>query len=115
MGEAMHVEVETTLGRLRGLQKQDHQSFLGIRYAAPPTGERRFAAPAAPDSWSGVRDALVFGGSAPQPVTGGVLPVGRQDEDCLFLNVYTPAADAARRPVTFFVHGGAFTMGSSSE
>ncbi len=93
----MHVEVKTTLGRLRGAQREGHQAFLGIPYAAPPTGPHRFAAPAAAEAWSGVRDAFAFGKSAPQPVTGGVLPVGPQDEDCLFLNVYTPAADGARR------------------
>ncbi|MDD9943100.1 MAG: carboxylesterase/lipase family protein [Myxococcales bacterium] len=111
----MTVEVATTYGMLAGDELEGLHRFRGIPYAAPPTGERRFAAPVAPESWSGVREALAFGGSAPQPISTGVLPVGRQDEDCLYLNVYTPAADDNKRPVMCFIHGGAFFLGSSSE
>jgi para-nitrobenzyl esterase len=109
------VQVETTHGALSGEQRSAHQAFRGIPYAAPPTGANRFKPPAPADPWSGVREALEFGGSAPQPKSVGVLPVGRQDEDCLYLNVYTPAADGARRPVLFFIHGGAFYLGAASE
>jgi para-nitrobenzyl esterase len=109
------VRVETTHGALSGEQRAAHQAFRGIPYAAPPTGERRFTPPAPAEPWSGVREALEFGGSAPQPQSIGVLPVGRQDEDCLYLNVFTPSADASRRPVLVFIHGGAFYLGSAAE
>ena len=66
-----------------------------------------------------MRTAREFGGAAPQNALDvGVLPgmeVGRQDEDCLYLNVYTPAADAGRRPVMVWIHGGAFVLGAGSQ
>lgn len=111
----MRVQVETAAGALLGQQLEGYQVFRGIPYAAPPVGDRRFAAPEPVEPWSGVREALAFGGSAPQPVSPGVLPVGRQDEDCLFLNVYTPGVGAAKRPVMCFIHGGAFFLGSAAE
>ena len=90
--------VTTTYGKLEGLQKERHQAFLGIPFAAPPTGDRRFKAPEPPASWSGTREAKAWGNAARQ--TGHPIPgfaaSGPQDEDCLYLNVFTPAADGAR-------------------
>ena len=108
--------VETLQGRIEGFEQNGVQVFRGIRYAAPPTGARRFAPPAAPESWTGVRDCTSFGNSAPQPPSPlpGMAP-GVQDEDCLFLNVYTPSADKQRRPVMVWIHGGGFTGGSGSQ
>ncbi|NNL66080.1 MAG: carboxylesterase/lipase family protein, partial [Myxococcales bacterium] len=84
----------------------------------PPVGPLRFAAPRPPASWAGVRECTEPGGCALQPPIMLPLPgmdVGRQDEDCLYLNVFTPAADDARRPVLFWIHGGAFVLGSGSQ
>jgi para-nitrobenzyl esterase len=90
-------------------------AFRGVPYAAPPVGERRWAAPEREGAWAGVRDATGFGyacmqsPSSHQP-TG--TPLG--SEDCLTLNVFTPDLHAARLPVLVFIHGGFFAWGSSS-
>jgi len=110
--------VETRYGKVEGRQEEGVVAFRGIPYAAPPVGPRRFAAPAPPEPWTGVRDAGGFGPSAPQPPLRLPLPgmdVGPTDEDCLYLNVWTPAADGARRPVMVWIHGGGFVIGSGSQ
>ncbi len=110
--------VTTTHGRLRGFVDHDLHHFRGIPFAAPPTGLRRFAPPAPADSWTGERDATLFGMSAPQnPVPFDLidLDVGPTAEDCLTLNVVTPGTDDARRPVLVWIHGGAFTIGPGSQ
>jgi len=111
-------EVETRQGRVLGTRGEHQASFLGIPYARPPVGLLRFAAPQPPEPWPGVRDCTRFAASCPQPEhhpVAGFAASGARDEDCLFLNVYTPAADAARRPVMVWVHGGGFVFGSGSE
>jgi para-nitrobenzyl esterase len=110
--------VETVSGRLSGRTRDGVILFAGIPYAAAPVGERRFAAPDPHPGWSGSRDASSFGRVAPQGVgaTEAMAGGGPPDwsEDCLFLNVQTPACDAGRRPVLVWIHGGGFTSGAGS-
>jgi para-nitrobenzyl esterase len=114
----MGMIVETCSGKVEGREMEGVQVFRGIPYARPPVEALRFRAPEPAAPWSGVRSALEFGPSAPQqpmmlPLPG--MDVGDMDEDCLYLNVYTPAADAAARPVMVWIHGGGFVIGSGSQ
>jgi para-nitrobenzyl esterase len=108
--------VETRCGKVEGLRRDRHTVFRGIPYAAPPTGPLRFAPPAPCSPWSGVRACAEFGSCAMQgtPFAAGMEVVQSESEDCLTLNVFTPDADARRRPVLLFIHGGAYTVGASS-
>ncbi len=110
------VEVETTYGRIRGLRMNGLQTFRGIPYGGLVSGEHRFKAAPPLQPWTGVRDALKGGAPSLQtplrPYFGisEALPA----EDCLFLNVWTPATDGQKRPVMFYSHGGGFSQGSGS-
>lgn len=107
--------VEVRQGWLRGRQDDDVASFLGVPYAAPPVGGLRWRPPQPASGWQGVRDALAFGPDFPQAVNPR-FRAARQDEDCLYLNVWTPSLDAdAALPVMVWVHGGGFTGGSGSD
>ena len=107
---------QTTCGTVRGRHRRGVELFAGIPYAVPPIGERRFAAPVPHEPWKGVRDALRFGKAAPQlPGEGLTNQVHVDwDEDCLTLNVLTPATDDARRPVYVWIHGGAYQHGQGA-
>lgn len=99
----------TSSGRVRGAYDKGIATFKGIRYGAD-TAPRRFMPPLKPKPWSGVQDALEYGASCPQPHSQE-----RMSEDCLFLNVWTPALrDGGKRPVMFYIHGGAYSSGSGS-
>ena len=108
----------TTAGQVRGTEHGAGLRFAGIPYAAPPVGDLRWRPPAPVEAWDGVRDATSFGAVSiqnPDLLTAflGMTPEP-MDEDCLFLNVRTPALDDARRPVMVWIHGGAFIFGSGS-
>src|SRR5262249_21761192 len=110
--------VRTRAGEVRGAQENGVAVFRGIPYAAAPVGELRFAAPQAVAPWKGVRDARQDGPIAPQGrsrlahIMGDF--EGPQSEDCLSLNIWTPAPDGAKRPVVVWIHGGAFSSGAGS-
>jgi para-nitrobenzyl esterase len=112
--------VETPLGRVRGREQDGVQRFLGIPYAAAPLGALRFAPPTPHPGWGKARDATAFGDAPLQPVDGlsqtlGLLGEHAQSEDCLTLNVFTPAAAARTpRPVLVWLHGGAFQTGTAA-
>ncbi|USU11365.1 carboxylesterase/lipase family protein [Sphingomonadaceae bacterium OTU29THOMA1] len=99
----------TRYGRVRGLRENGVLAFRGIRYGAD-TAPRRFRRALPPQPWTGVADATRYGAASPQ--TRADEPTS---EDCLFLNVWTPALDAAKRPVMVYFHGGAHAHGSGSD
>jgi para-nitrobenzyl esterase len=115
-GRVIMAVVETTTGPIEGREKDGTLLFAGIPYAAPPVGERRFKAAEPHEAWRDVRPAKRFGPAAPQTPTGGLTASAavRWDEDCLTLNVCTPAADNGQRPVLFWIHGGGYRTGQGA-
>jgi len=106
----MHtIDVEIAHGKLHGARHDGVTIFKGIPYAGSVSGDRRFRRPAEPRPWSGVRDALHLGAPAIQPSRPNE---PEPAEDCLFLNIWTPATDNHTRPVLFYSHGGGFVIGS---
>ncbi|MGW2618350.1 carboxylesterase/lipase family protein [Streptomyces sp. NPDC001500] len=99
-------------GRLKGVTADGVTTYQGIPYAAPPVGPLRWRPPAAPPAWTGTRTAAEPGPACAQP------EVADSAEDCLYLNVTTPADGADRpasRPVVVWLHGGAFSSGSGDQ
>ncbi len=109
--EPEYVEAATTDGRVRGLKAPGLATFQGIPYGGSVSGANRFKAAPALKPWTGVRDALQLGAPSWQPGQRRNEPP--LNEDCLYLNVWTPAADGRKRPVMFYSHGGGFTSGSA--
>ncbi|MFC3452395.1 carboxylesterase/lipase family protein [Amycolatopsis speibonae] len=106
--------VRTDSGPVRGVSTSEYRSFQGIPFAAPPVGERRWAPPARPEPWTAVRDASKPGPRCAQGAGIGSDP--SDAEDCLYLNVTSPAKPAHKpRPVMVWVHGGGFTSGAGSD
>jgi para-nitrobenzyl esterase len=121
---SQQVVVETNCGKIRGLAEDGISVFKGIPYAESPEGDGRFIAPRKLRPWTGVRDAFEFGNRAMQDDNAFGLPLALlklfaardlrpMSENCLVLNVWTPAVnDGRKRPVMFWCHGGAFIAGS---
>ncbi len=110
--------VETSNGKVRGYGRRGIIKFKGIPYAAPPVRHLRFNPPAPVVPWTGVRDALEYGSIAPQAPSNLEALFGGQraqnEAECLTLNIWTPAVDSSKRPVLFFIHGGAFVTGTGA-
>lgn len=114
---APFIDVEIASGRIRGGHSRGALAFKAIPYAGSVSGKNRFKAPPKVKPWTGVRDAILLGAPALQgPGTTFGEHEPAQSEDCLVLNVWTPAVkDGGKRPVMFFCHGGGFTTGSGGQ
>lgn len=126
--------VNTSNGPVQGVIENGIQTFKGLRYAAPPLGSLRFLPPQKPKPWTQVAAATKFGAASMQLRTGGSAvsypgdvgqalqqlftpsdDIAKQDEDCMFLNVWTPQLGSLRKhPVMVWFHGGGFNYGSGS-
>ncbi|MCE7055441.1 carboxylesterase family protein [Algoriphagus sp. AGSA1] len=115
----------TDSGKIRGYILNDVFTFLGVPYGADTSGKNRFMPPQKPEKWEGIKPTIWWGNTAPQIMDNRY---ASQDysfadhwnyddvsEDCLKLNVWTPALDSKKRPVLVWLHGGGFTNGNGIE
>ncbi|HXC56763.1 MAG TPA: carboxylesterase family protein [Rhizomicrobium sp.] len=125
--------ISTSSGRVQGLVNDGVHTFKGVRYGAPPVGALRWMPPQKPVPSTVILDCSDYGAPAMQMATGATaapatdfgMQMSRvfttpselkiQNEDCLFLNVWTPGTDARARPVMFWIHGGGFAYGSGGQ
>lgn len=99
---------ETAYGKLRGVRIDGVNIYKGVPYAGSVSGLNRFKRPAKLESWTGVKDAIELGAPSIQDWRGEP----KTDENCLFMNIWTPANDNKKRPVMFYNHGGGYVTGS---
>jgi para-nitrobenzyl esterase len=125
--------VETGSGPVRGLVIDGVHGFKGLRYGAAPIGPLRWMPPQPPKPWKSIYDASDFGAPAMQAAGGNVVEAPDEfgfqmhqvfttpsemkvmNEDCLYLNVWTPGTDGKKRPVMFWIHGGGYAYGSGAQ
>lgn len=102
---------------MRGRTDEGVSVFMGIPYAAPLDGIRRFQAPQRPQRWDGTRDAIAFSAVPPQAAMPPVPPLWHPGDDtgCLAVNVWTPDPGASGLPVMVWFYGGAFIIGAASQ
>ncbi len=101
-------------GRTSGVEAAGQVAYLGVPYAGPPVGERRWTPPSPVAPWKGVRVANSFGAVCPQPATP-MFDTSKASEDCLFVNVWAPKDARGRKlPVMVSIHGGAYILGSGN-
>jgi para-nitrobenzyl esterase len=114
---AVATQAVTSLGEANGFVTEEGVvAFLGIPFAEPPVGELRFAPPVPLKSWSTPLDAFEFGSACPQPeIEPDPVMNSKIDEDCLTLNIWTPAVDNKKRAVMFWIHGGGYLWESSGD
>src|SRR5687767_11066101 len=108
--------VSTSAGEVRGRIEEEAAVFLGIPFAQPPTVDGWYEPPAPVTPWSGVKDCLTYGASAPQASRAFTIipePI-IEGENCLNLNVFTPEIGAGALPVLVFIHGGGSTAGCNA-
>jgi para-nitrobenzyl esterase len=111
--------VETQNGKIKGIEQGSIRVWKGIPFAQAPVGNLRFRPPQPAQPWSGVWEATTFSPTSMQIIPPALSGFGGEkpepmSEDCLYLNVWSPAADDSKRPVMVWIHGGAFVTGSGS-
>ncbi len=109
-------DVHLTDGQVRGVVSEDVIAFKGIPFAAPPVGQFRWRAPQPPAKWQGVREASSYAHDCMQlPFPSDAAPLGTPPaEDCLYLNIWKPAAARTKLPILVWIYGGGFVNGGSS-
>ena len=111
------VTIETRMGPVTGISGGKSLAFLGLPYAVPPVGDRRFRAPEPAHAWLHTRDATRFPNiciqAEPPALLGGDNGHTRS-EDCMYLNIFTPSTQGDKRAVLFWIHGGSYTGGSAN-